>query len=135
MRIGIDGSCLANRRGFGRFARESLEALGAIPSGHDFVVFVDESGPKERRVKRTPVTLAIGVLPLTYRQYFSSSQAYVSAPAYGTRHRGAALRADLRAPSHSPSAGDKTRRLSGRCRASRKGFPPASLRGIPNECD
>ena len=27
MRIGIDGSCLANRRGFGRFARRLLEAL------------------------------------------------------------------------------------------------------------
>ena len=41
MRIGIDGSCLANRRGFGRFARESLAALAETPSGHDFVVFVD----------------------------------------------------------------------------------------------
>ena len=41
MRIGIDGSCLANRRGFGRFARESLQALAETPSGHDFVVFVD----------------------------------------------------------------------------------------------
>ena len=27
MRIGIDGGCLANRRGFGRFARQTLEAL------------------------------------------------------------------------------------------------------------
>jgi glycosyltransferase involved in cell wall biosynthesis len=41
MRIGIDGSCLANRRGFGRFARESLAALAQAPSDHDFVVFVD----------------------------------------------------------------------------------------------
>ena len=41
MRIGIDGSCLANRRGFGRFTRKSLEALAEVPSGHDFVVFVD----------------------------------------------------------------------------------------------
>jgi glycosyltransferase involved in cell wall biosynthesis len=41
MRIGIDGSCLANRRGFGRFARESLAALARAPGGHDFVVFVD----------------------------------------------------------------------------------------------
>jgi glycosyltransferase involved in cell wall biosynthesis len=41
MRIGIDGSCLANRRGFGRFARESLAALAQAPSEHDFVVFVD----------------------------------------------------------------------------------------------
>ena len=27
MRIGIDGSCLSNRRGFGRFARQLVEAL------------------------------------------------------------------------------------------------------------
>jgi glycosyltransferase involved in cell wall biosynthesis len=41
MRIGFDGSCLANRRGFGRFARETLAALERTPNGHNFVVFVD----------------------------------------------------------------------------------------------
>jgi glycosyltransferase involved in cell wall biosynthesis len=41
MRIGIDGSCLANRRGFGRFARQTLAALAEAPSDHEFVVFVD----------------------------------------------------------------------------------------------
>jgi glycosyltransferase involved in cell wall biosynthesis len=41
MRIGIDGSCLANRRGFGRFARETLAALSRTPSAHDYLVFVD----------------------------------------------------------------------------------------------
>ncbi len=41
MRIGFDGGCLANRRGFGRFARQTLEALGEADSRHDFVVFVD----------------------------------------------------------------------------------------------
>jgi glycosyltransferase involved in cell wall biosynthesis len=41
VRIGIDGSCLANRRGFGRFARETLTALAQASSGHDFVVFID----------------------------------------------------------------------------------------------
>jgi glycosyltransferase involved in cell wall biosynthesis len=41
MRIGIDGSCLANRRGFGRFARQMLAALAEAPSRHEFVVFVD----------------------------------------------------------------------------------------------
>ncbi|MBV8609074.1 MAG: glycosyltransferase family 1 protein, partial [Singulisphaera sp.] len=41
MRIGIDGSCLANRRGFGRFARQMLVALAEAPSRHEFVVFVD----------------------------------------------------------------------------------------------
>ena len=42
MRIGIDGSCLSNRRGFGRFARESLKALAALDSPHQLVVILDE---------------------------------------------------------------------------------------------
>ncbi len=41
MRIGIDGSCLANRRGFGRFARQTLAALAEAPDDHQYVVFVD----------------------------------------------------------------------------------------------
>ncbi len=41
MRIGIDGGCLANRRGFGRFARQVVEALARSGSGHQFVAFVD----------------------------------------------------------------------------------------------
>jgi glycosyltransferase involved in cell wall biosynthesis len=41
MRIGIDGGCLANRRGFGRFARQTLQALAACGNRHEHVVFVD----------------------------------------------------------------------------------------------
>jgi glycosyltransferase involved in cell wall biosynthesis len=41
MKIGIDGSCLSNRRGFGRFSRQLLGALAEQPSGHKFSVFVD----------------------------------------------------------------------------------------------
>jgi glycosyltransferase involved in cell wall biosynthesis len=41
MRIGIDGSCLSNRRGFGRFARRLVEALAHRPSPHRFTIFVD----------------------------------------------------------------------------------------------
>ena len=41
MRIGIDGSCLSNRRGFGRFARQLLEALSQQATQHRFTVFVD----------------------------------------------------------------------------------------------
>jgi glycosyltransferase involved in cell wall biosynthesis len=41
MRIGIDGACLANRRGFGRFSREVLAATARIDSCHEFAVFVD----------------------------------------------------------------------------------------------
>ena len=40
MRIGIDGGCLANRRGFGRFATDG-SGHGECGRGHEFVVFVD----------------------------------------------------------------------------------------------
>lgn len=41
MRIGIDGGSLANRRGFGRFARRVVGALAEAGSGHEFVVILD----------------------------------------------------------------------------------------------
>jgi glycosyltransferase involved in cell wall biosynthesis len=41
MRIGIDGGCLTNRRGFGRFARQTLQALAALSCPHTFVVLID----------------------------------------------------------------------------------------------
>ena len=41
MRIGIDGSCLSNRRGFGRFARRLIEAMSRQATPHRFTVFVD----------------------------------------------------------------------------------------------
>ncbi len=47
MRIGIDGGCLANRRGFGRFAREMVRALAQARSTHDFVVFVDRPSSEQ----------------------------------------------------------------------------------------
>lgn len=47
MKIGIDGSCWWNQRGFGRFTRELLRALLAAPDGHAFTVFVDHDPPPE----------------------------------------------------------------------------------------
>ncbi|MFI5460199.1 MAG: glycosyltransferase family 4 protein [Isosphaerales bacterium] len=41
MRIGLDGSCLSNRRGFGRFTRLLLEAVSQQATRHRFIVFVD----------------------------------------------------------------------------------------------
>jgi glycosyltransferase involved in cell wall biosynthesis len=41
MRIGYDGGPLANRRGFGRFSRELLRALGERDFPHELLVFVD----------------------------------------------------------------------------------------------
>jgi glycosyltransferase involved in cell wall biosynthesis len=49
MRIGIDGSCLSNRRGFGRFARRLIEALSRESTPHRFTVFVD--GPSAGTVE------------------------------------------------------------------------------------
>ena len=41
MRIGFDGSCLSNRRGFGRFSRLLLECAGSRPGKHQLVVIID----------------------------------------------------------------------------------------------
>jgi glycosyltransferase involved in cell wall biosynthesis len=49
MKIGIDGSCLSNRRGFGRFARQLVGALAQQPARHQFTVFVD--GPSAAQVE------------------------------------------------------------------------------------
>jgi glycosyltransferase involved in cell wall biosynthesis len=47
MRIGFDGSCLRNRRGFGRFSRGLLSALAEADSEHDFVVILDRPSASE----------------------------------------------------------------------------------------
>ena len=47
MRIGIDGSCLSNRRGFGRFSRQLLAALSEQTTKHQFTVFVDRPSAPE----------------------------------------------------------------------------------------
>jgi alpha-1,3-rhamnosyl/mannosyltransferase len=42
MRIGVDATCWANGRGYGRFARELLRAMVAEGTSHEFVCFVDD---------------------------------------------------------------------------------------------
>ena len=42
MRIGVDATCWANARGYGRFARELMRAMVVEGSGHEFVCFVDD---------------------------------------------------------------------------------------------
>ena len=41
MRIGIDGACWANGRGYGRFTRELLTAMLRQPSEHEYHLFLD----------------------------------------------------------------------------------------------
>lgn len=41
MRIGIDGGCWANRRGYGRFLRELLDAVARIDTQNRYLVFLD----------------------------------------------------------------------------------------------
>jgi glycosyltransferase involved in cell wall biosynthesis len=41
MRIGVDGACLANGRGYGRFTRELLGELVALAPEHHFVLYGD----------------------------------------------------------------------------------------------
>lgn len=43
MRIGIDASCWANKRGYGRFTRELLKELLALDRDNEYLLFVDKS--------------------------------------------------------------------------------------------
>ena len=44
LRVGIDGGCWANRRGYGRFLRELLEALASRDDGIEYTIFLDSEG-------------------------------------------------------------------------------------------
>jgi glycosyltransferase involved in cell wall biosynthesis len=47
MQIGIDGCCWTHRRGYGRFLRELLPALGRADSVHSYHVYLDSSSYPE----------------------------------------------------------------------------------------
>ncbi|MDQ6678349.1 MAG: glycosyltransferase family 4 protein [Acidobacteriota bacterium] len=47
MRVGIDGGCWSNRRGYGRFVRELLNAVARTDTDHEFIVFLDRKGYAE----------------------------------------------------------------------------------------
>lgn len=61
MRIGIDGGCLPNRRGFGRFARQVVRCLAEAPSEDQFVVLVDRPSLDRVRIPDRMETLAVDV--------------------------------------------------------------------------
>ena len=47
MRIGLDGGCWLNRRGYGRFSRSLLKALARRDDGDQYVLFVDPQTAEE----------------------------------------------------------------------------------------
>jgi len=63
MRIGYDGTCLANRRGFGRFARRLLSAFvpRATEAGHDVVVMIDAPSAASVDIPRGASPLVVDV--------------------------------------------------------------------------
>lgn len=61
MRIGFDGGCLANRRGFGRFARLLLEALANQRGGNQVVVVMDAPSASTVELPEGVETLLVDV--------------------------------------------------------------------------
>jgi glycosyltransferase involved in cell wall biosynthesis len=64
LRIGVDATCWANPRGYGRFARELLRALVPEAPQHEFVCFADRSSLDSftfsaANVRRVEVPLAV----------------------------------------------------------------------------
>lgn len=57
MRIGVDASCWANGRGYGRFTQELLRAMTALAPDDQFVCFVDEAAERRWDLSAPNVTL------------------------------------------------------------------------------
>jgi alpha-1,3-rhamnosyl/mannosyltransferase len=57
MRIGIDGSCWVNPRGYGRFTREIIGALAQRAAGEDLIIFIDEWSARSLEFDGPNVTL------------------------------------------------------------------------------
>ena len=50
MKIGVDATCWGNKRGFGRFTRELLEAVLANDSENKYLFFLDEETPESEQI-------------------------------------------------------------------------------------
>ena len=57
MRIGVDATCWANGRGYGRFARELMRALVPLAPRDEFVCFVDDRAAEHFDLAATNVRL------------------------------------------------------------------------------
>ena len=68
MRIGVDGGCWTNRRGYGRYLRELVAAIARVDGENEYVVFLDSGadreeawpGPFEPRFVATKTETALG---------------------------------------------------------------------------
>lgn len=59
LRIGIDATCWANGRGYGRFTRELVSALMPMAPEHEFVCYLDERSAEVFALKSTNVRTEI----------------------------------------------------------------------------
>ncbi len=57
MRIGVDACCWSNRRGFGRFTRELLEAIVALDKVNEYLFFVDQETAQNNGLPETVKTV------------------------------------------------------------------------------
>src|SRR3982074_2609655 len=66
MRIGIDGGCWSNRRGYGRFLREVFTALARADPGIEYTIFLDaqsfDSFPLRQEIRAVRVRTSESVL-------------------------------------------------------------------------
>jgi glycosyltransferase involved in cell wall biosynthesis len=59
LRIGIDGTCWANDRGYGRFTRELVTALTEVSSDDQFVCFLDAESAERFELRSANLTKVI----------------------------------------------------------------------------
>ncbi|MCS6952384.1 MAG: glycosyltransferase family 1 protein [Bryobacterales bacterium] len=65
MRLGIDGGCWSNRRGYGRFTRELLTAVARRDRASEFILFLDSNAadefpvPRRLEVRRVSTSAAV----------------------------------------------------------------------------
>lgn len=62
MRVGIDGSCWANRRGFGRFTRCLVETMVRRTSGVDHVLLLDQASADDPSLPPLPADLDVAAV-------------------------------------------------------------------------
>ncbi len=59
MRIGVDACTWSNRRGFGRFTRELLEAVLANDQENEYLFFVDSKAADSREMPGNVKTIVV----------------------------------------------------------------------------